>query len=93
MCQLHEVKQTARVGMPGLVRASFGCYNTVEEVDWFADRLACIAAGDIQGDYVRDAATGAYWPQNYQPDYEHYFALKPGLTVDLVGMVTPFCGG
>jgi selenocysteine lyase/cysteine desulfurase len=93
VCHLDEVKQAARVGMPGLVRASFGCYNTIEEVDWFADRLACIAAGEIQGDYVRDAASGAYWPQNYQPDYERYFALKPGLTVDFFGIVVPFCGG
>ncbi len=79
--QEQEIKSGTRVGRPGLVRASFGCYNTIEEVDWFVDRLACIAGGDIEGEYHQDPATGAYWPRGYQPDYEQYFALKPGLSV------------
>jgi len=91
VCHYQEIKDGTRVGRSGLVRASFGCYNTLEEVDWFADRLACIVAGDIRGDYVRDAASGAYWPRGYQPDYERYFALKNGSTIQLRERTTARC--
>jgi cysteine desulfurase/selenocysteine lyase len=77
----QQIKDGTRVGRAGLVRTSFGCYNTLEEVDWFADRLACIAAGDIRGDYERNPASGAYWPRGYQPDYERYFSFKNGSTI------------
>ena len=65
--------------LPGLVRMSFGCYNTTEEVDYTVELLARIAAGDILGDYGQDPASGTYCPLGYQPDYEQYFALRPGM--------------
>lgn len=90
--QQQEILDGTRVGRPGLVRASFGCYNTIEEVDWFVDLLARIAAGDIQGNYERDPASGAYWPRGYQPDYERYFVLKPGLRAHLRERAMAWCG-
>jgi hypothetical protein len=48
-------------------------------VDHAADLLARIAAGDFDGEYEQDPVSGAYWPRDYQPDYEPYFVLKPGL--------------
>jgi cysteine desulfurase / selenocysteine lyase len=75
----QDIVDGTRVGLPGLVRISFGCYNTVEEVDKAVDLLARIVDGDIQGDYEQDAASGAYWPRGYVPDYEPYFVLQPGL--------------
>ncbi len=74
----QEILAGRRRGLPGLVRISFGCYNTVEEVDHAAGVLARIAAGEIQGDYEQDPASGAYRPRGYEPDYERYFALQPG---------------
>jgi cysteine desulfurase/selenocysteine lyase len=76
----QDILEGRRVGLPGLVRISFGCYNTAEEVDHLADVLARLVAGDEQGEYEQDPASGAYWPRGFDPDYERYFVLKPGLT-------------
>jgi selenocysteine lyase/cysteine desulfurase len=90
--QQQEILARTRLGRPGMVRASFGCYNTIEEVDWFADMLARIAAGDIQGDYEQNPASGDYWPRGYQPHYEQYFAFEPGLTVPRGARTMAWCG-
>jgi cysteine desulfurase/selenocysteine lyase len=88
----QDILSGTRVGLPGLVRISFGCYNTVEEVDHAAEVLARVAAGDIQGEYEQDQKSGAYWPRGYQPDYERYFVLQPGLTPRLRERQVPRCG-
>lgn len=62
--------------LPGLVRASFGCYNTLEEVDYLAEMIGRIAMGDYQGDYVMNKATGDYIPRGFDPAIlDDYFAL------------------
>ena len=45
-----QVVAGMRAHLPGLVRISFGCYNTEEEVDWLVHALRNIAAGEIAGD-------------------------------------------
>jgi cysteine desulfurase/selenocysteine lyase len=77
----QDIRDGLRVGLPGLVRISFGCYNTTEEVDRAVEMLARVAAGDIEGEYEQDPISGAYWPRNYEPDYEQHFVLQPGLRV------------
>jgi len=81
-----------RVGLPGLVRISFGCYNTLEEVDHAVAVLARIAAGEVAGDYEQDPASGSYWPRGYQPDYQRYFALQPGVPARPREHRMPRCG-
>lgn len=54
-----------RSEMPGLVRVSFGCYNTRDDVDHLLAMLRRIVAGDYQGDYVIDPASGAYLPRGF----------------------------
>jgi len=88
----QDIIDGTRVGLPGLVRISFGCYNTLEEVDHAVDVLARIAAGDIEGEYEQDPGSGAYWPRGYEPDYERYFVLKPGLTARHREQMLPRCG-
>jgi selenocysteine lyase/cysteine desulfurase len=88
----QDILDGLRVGLPGLVRISFGCYNTLEEVDHAAEVLARIAAGDVQGDYEQDPGSGAYWPQSYEPDYEQYFVLQPGATARPRDHRQPRCG-
>lgn len=61
--------------MPGLVRASFGLYNTAGEVDALIAALECIARGDYRGRYTQDRASGDYVPEGWQPEFEKYFAL------------------
>ena len=66
-----------RSEMPGMIRASFGLYNTLEEVDAFIEALQHVARGEYHGQYVQDIATGEYNPVGWQPEYEHYFTFTP----------------
>jgi cysteine desulfurase/selenocysteine lyase len=88
----QEILAGRKQSLPGLVRVSFGCYNTIEEIDRLAEVLARIAAGDVQGEYEQDPASGAYLPRGHQPDYERYFALKPGLKLHPRDRTMARCG-
>jgi len=61
--------------MPGLIRASFGLYNTLDDADALADALTCIARGDYKGRYHQDIASGEYTAEGWIPDFEAYFSL------------------
>ncbi|OGO39405.1 MAG: class V aminotransferase [Chloroflexi bacterium RBG_16_57_11] len=61
--------------MPGLIRASFGLYNSLEDVDGFIEALTKIAGGDYKGVYTQDITTGEYHPAGWQPDFEGYFKV------------------
>lgn len=65
----------------GLVRASFGLYNTRADVDTLAEALGTIARGRQRGHYERDAATGAYRPRGWRPAVIDYFALDQSAAV------------
>jgi cysteine desulfurase / selenocysteine lyase len=62
-----------RRSMPGLIRASFGLYNTCQEVDALIDALDHIQRGDYLGRYFQDKASGEYKPEGWQADFENYF--------------------
>jgi selenocysteine lyase/cysteine desulfurase len=64
-----------RSEMPGMLRASFGLYNTSAEVDALIEALFHIARGEYQGEYIQERATGEYRPIGWQPHYEQYFSL------------------
>jgi selenocysteine lyase/cysteine desulfurase len=66
-----------RSEMPGMIRASFGLYNTLEEVDAFIEALQHVAKDEFHGQYIQDIATGEYRPVGWQPEYEHYFTFSP----------------
>ena len=61
--------------MPGVVRASFGLYNTLEEVDVFADALHQVANGRYAGEYHQDVASGDFIPRGWQPDFAERFSF------------------
>lgn len=61
--------------MPGLIRASFGLYNTTEEVDILVEALRRIALGEYQGTYTQNVASGEFTPQDWDPAFEQYFSL------------------
>lgn len=61
--------------MPGLIRASFGLYNTRDEVDVLLDALKHIDAGDYRGRYTQEKSTGEYSPADWKPDFSKYFNL------------------
>jgi selenocysteine lyase/cysteine desulfurase len=75
-----EVRRRMMAGdkseMPGLIRASFGLYNTFEDVDTLVDALSRISTGDYKGKYVQDRATGEYSPVDWKPDFSEYFDIS-----------------
>jgi cysteine desulfurase/selenocysteine lyase len=62
--------------MPGLIRASFGLYNTLEEVDALAEALERIIQGDYRGEYQQDMASGEYHLTGWEPPFEQYFSWE-----------------
>jgi selenocysteine lyase/cysteine desulfurase len=61
--------------MPGLVRVSFGMYNTTEEIDVLVDALTAIAHGKYAGRYEQDIRSGEYHAAGWSPDLSRYFKL------------------
>ncbi|HKJ27733.1 MAG TPA: aminotransferase class V-fold PLP-dependent enzyme, partial [Anaerolineales bacterium] len=70
-----EMMNNKRDNMPGLIRASFGLYNTLEDVDRFVEAVAAISAGEYEGDYVQDTASGEYHPVGWSPKFDSYFSF------------------
>ena len=60
--------------MPGLVRASFGCYNTTDDVDRLAEMLERVARGEYRGRY-RQLSSGEFVPEGHDDDFTAHFAL------------------
>lgn len=52
--------------LPGMVRASFGCYNNREDVDRFIEMLRRIVRREFLGKYTIDPATGMYSVDGYE---------------------------
>ena len=63
--------------MPGMVRASFGCYNNTDDIDRLVEMLQRIGRGDYRGDYVLDRHSGEYHPRGFEEPLEDYFLLEP----------------
>jgi cysteine desulfurase/selenocysteine lyase len=70
-----QVISGVRAHLPGLVRISYGCYNSREEVDWLVRALQKVACGEIAGDYQQDQATGTFWERAFRPEMGEYFKL------------------
>jgi cysteine desulfurase/selenocysteine lyase len=77
--EASEVRRRILAGdkseMPGLIRISFGLYNTLDEIDVLIDALNQISKGDYKGKYVQDKATGEYTPVAWQPDFSEFFKI------------------
>jgi selenocysteine lyase/cysteine desulfurase len=72
----EEMINHRRDRMPGLIRASFGLYNTQEDVDAFVEALKAIASEAYTGNYVQDMASGEFHPEGWTPDFHAYFSLS-----------------
>ncbi len=66
-----------RRNAPGMVRISFGLYNSTTDVDRLIEALHAIRRGDYIGQYRQNQATGEFLPLGWQPNYEHYFTFHP----------------
>ncbi len=70
-----EVLAGNKSNMPGMVRASLGCYSTREDVDSLLDILGKIVQGKYRGKYVQDRASGAFHERTFNPSYDKYFSF------------------
>jgi cysteine desulfurase/selenocysteine lyase len=70
-----EVLSGNKSNMPGMVRASLGCYNTREDIDALAQMLERVVKRDYRGTYVQDPATGAFHARGYDVDFSRYCSL------------------
>lgn len=77
--QAREVRRQIlacdRRSVPGMLRISFGLYNSLEEVDVLAEALECIVLGKYSGRYVQDTASGAFEPEGWKVDYREYYSV------------------
>lgn len=71
----ESISSGDRRKLPGLVRISFGLYNTREDVDRFMTVLEKIVEGRYEGKYIFNPQESSYWPQGFSPKVEHYFSL------------------
>jgi selenocysteine lyase/cysteine desulfurase len=71
----EEVMSGNKSNMPGMVRASLGCYNTREDIDALVEMLERVAGGAYSGTYDQDPATGAFHARGYHVDFAHYCSL------------------
>lgn len=65
-----------RRAMPGMIRASFGLYNSMGDVDRLVEALLKIRRGEFQGSYHQDPSSGEYFPEGWRVDYHDYFKYK-----------------
>ncbi|MGD2048881.1 MAG: aminotransferase class V-fold PLP-dependent enzyme [Chloroflexota bacterium] len=61
--------------MPGMVRASFGCYSNEDDVDRLVEMLERVVRNQYEGDYQLIRSTGEYIPAGYQDPLAQYFLL------------------
>ncbi|MBI1806943.1 MAG: aminotransferase class V-fold PLP-dependent enzyme [Ignavibacteria bacterium] len=72
----EKMKRAARCDnpiLPGMVRASFGCYNNEEDVDMFIEMLDRIVRKQFRGTYAIDPITGMYSMNGYTVDASAHF--------------------
>lgn len=79
--EVSKIQQDMMFGrlknIPGLVRVSFGMYNTIEEVETFIDVLNHIIENkdNICSQYKYIDSTGGYIPKNLPPNFYSEFTL------------------
>ncbi len=81
----EKMKRAARCDnpvLPGMVRASFGCYNNEEDIDMFLDMLRRIVRKEYRGQYALHPVTGMYTAKGYTIDVQkHFHPFSAGIAV------------
>jgi cysteine desulfurase / selenocysteine lyase len=71
----QEVLAGNKSRMPGMVRASLGCYNTENDIDVLVEMLERIVRKEYKGRYFQDVASGAFHAEGYNIPINKYFAF------------------
>ena len=72
---MQDILSRDRSRLPGMIRMSFGLYNTLEEVDRFAGMIRRIAAGEYEDGYVLNKEKGEYTHPGLVPVFEEYYEV------------------
>lgn len=67
--------------MPGMVRASFGCYSNEDDVDRLVEMLDRVVRNQYEGDYQLIRSTGEYIPADYEDPLAQHFLLDKSINV------------
>jgi len=68
-----KILKRDRSVLPGTVRASFGIYNTTDDVDILCEAVGAIARGEYRKDYTLNAERGEYCRLDMTEDFKQYF--------------------
>ena len=68
-----------KTNIPGLVRASLGCYNNEDDLDLFINALKEISSGKYRGEYVLNPATGTFSAKGFKPDIAKCFSFNENI--------------
>ncbi len=68
-----EIKRRDRSNIPGTVRASFGIYNSLEEVERLCSILDRIVTRGYSGKYILNKEKGEYIPEGFVLNLTDYF--------------------
>ncbi|MGD2077796.1 MAG: aminotransferase class V-fold PLP-dependent enzyme [Chloroflexota bacterium] len=63
--------------MPGMVRASFGCYNGKDDVDRLVEMVERVARSEYKGNYRVERESGEYVPEGYVDPLDRHFLMIP----------------
>ena len=79
-CEIEDVRATMASGdrstVPGLVRISFGMYNSLDDIDQLATALERISAGCLGATYRQDQASGAFVAEGSTMDPADAFSIS-----------------
>lgn len=72
----RELMAGDKSGKPGMVRISFGAYNSFEDVDALVEMLRRITRNEYQGKYQPVRESDEYAPAGYRDSMADYFSLS-----------------
>jgi len=81
----QQAAEGDKSSLPGMVRASLGCYNTEDDIDRLAEAVEMIARGEYSGDYVVHQPSGDLIPAGYAEQFADFFLLQPYESATKVG--------
>lgn len=70
-----DLRSGNRSAVPGMVRISFGHYNSAHDIGALVAALGCVARGEHGGDYQLDRRSGEFSAAGWNPRLELYFRL------------------
>ncbi len=68
--------------MPGMVRASLGCYSNESDIDALVAAVERIVRKEYKGIYAQNQKSGGFHVLNFEPDYRRFFPYMEDLYSD-----------